>query len=105
MALALHRPSMVRHVDWAEKNVDILRNSNIPADRELAAWTDLQFIAEESAASLGLAEDSQIRLKDNHTQTLVKTFERQLAMWKDANWNSIHGMLLSSITRAILNSL
>jgi hypothetical protein len=71
--------------------VDLLRNSNVPGDRELAVWSDLQHIAEESSASLGLDEKSQIELKENHTQTLVKAFERQLATWKETNWSSVNG--------------
>jgi hypothetical protein len=102
MALALHRPSMVQYMDWADKNLDVLRDSAVPGDRELAVWTDLQYIAEESAASLGLDEKSQIELKDNHTQTLVKAFERQLAIWKESNWTIINGKFLWVLLKGLL---
>lgn len=92
MALALHRPSMLQYTDWVEKNVDFLRKSSIPSDGELAVWTDLMQIAEESASSLGLDEKSPVELKDNRTQTMLKAFERQLHIWKDDNWNAINGI-------------
>lgn len=95
MALALRRPSMLKFSDWTEYCIGKLQMSKSQSDRELAAWGNLQHIADESATVLGFDQTrGPLDLRDTTTQASLKAFEKQLSVWKAANWLSTSGMKL-----------
>lgn len=82
---------MFRFSGLVASNLSRLDISDMPSDRELAAWARLQHMAEVSFTELGFDEGCPQDLQKGTTQAVVRAFEKQLASWKECNWKSIHG--------------
>jgi hypothetical protein len=91
MALALRRPTMLRFSNWTADCLQVLEQSNVSIDREMAAWVKLQHIAEESVILLGFDHESPVNLNDSRSQSLLRGFEGQLSAWREKNWTFING--------------
>ena len=61
----------------------LLEDSPMILDRRLTALVKLQRIVEETSLSFGFNDESTARnLSEDHTQVIIKSFERRMEEWK-----------------------
>ncbi|MCJ1315312.1 hypothetical protein MMC15_000629 [Xylographa vitiligo] len=61
----------------------LLEDSPMILDRRLTALVILQRIAEETSTSFGFNDESTAQnLSEDHTQVIIKSFERRMEKWK-----------------------
>lgn len=82
VSLKMRRPPVLQFNKWMGECLNLLKNSSSPHDRQVAAWTELQRIADEVAISLGFDDPStEIDLDDARLQVIVKAFDRRMEEW------------------------
>jgi hypothetical protein len=88
MAFSLRRPQMFAYSTLVGKCVKGIENSSVPSDQQVAAWVQLQHIAEEAVIALGYDDIERVSLKDTKTQSMLKAYDRQLELWKLKYWDN-----------------
>ena len=68
---------------WMGECLDLLKKAPSILDRRLAAWVELQRIADDTSTSFGFDDPStDINITDSRMQTIIKSFERRMEDWK-----------------------
>lgn len=84
--MSLRRPLLIRWSPYADECVEILTSSpdSLPSDRYLCHLVRGQHITEDIGLKFSMDDPaSQVSLTDSETQFHLKTFEHQLAEWRD----------------------
>jgi hypothetical protein len=97
MAIALHRPNMLRYSNWTANCIHELESTTTEADHELAYWAKLHHLVEESSTALGLEDhNNQVNIGDLRIQSTLRALDKQLMQWKlKSNWDHLNGMYYS----------
>jgi hypothetical protein len=77
--------------------VEALKKSSNPNDRQIAAWVQLQHIADEALINLGYDDAETISLRDFKTQSMLKAYDSQLELWKIGYWDKISRKCLTFV--------
>ena len=86
VSISLRRPNMFRFSNWMAECMEYLETSSdaAPTDKLLIAWIKLQRIMEECGNSFSFDDPSSTpSLSENHTQFVLRGFEKQLENWKN----------------------
>lgn len=80
---------MVHFSTAVSGNLERLTASELDSDRELVAWVNLQHIMDAAYSEIG-SDRGRISVNNLASiQTDLKSFERQLASWKEKHWHHI----------------
>lgn len=91
MGLSLRRQQMFTFSSLVTRCLTAIEASTVPSDYQIAAWVRLQHIAEEASIGLGYDDLGAANLKDMRTQKMLKSYDKQLDLWKNEFWDKISG--------------
>ncbi|KAK2593551.1 hypothetical protein QQS21_008726 [Conoideocrella luteorostrata] len=82
--MSFHRPSIIRYGSWVGDCIDLLGSPSSVhiGDRRLAAWAQLQALAEENLTMAGLNEGSSINSSDPRTLFVLKNGYERAKTWR-----------------------